>query len=332
MAGRSEPVNRPPLTGALGAGLAAAGLVLALTIGTLGVVVWRAESFAALGPADWAAVRFSVGQAVISAGLSVLLAVPVARALARRRFFGRGAMITLLGAPFILPVIVAVLGLLAVFGRNGVLNEALGALGLPQVQIYGPQGVVLAHVFFNMPLAVRLILQGWVAIPAERFRLAASLGFSARDVARRLERPMLREVVPGVALVIFLICLTSFAVVLMLGGGPRATTVELAIYEAFRFDFDLGRAALLAAVQFVICAAAGALSLWVTVPSGIGGGLDRRVERWDAGGAGLRVLDGAVLAAMAVFLALPLGMVLAGGVLALPGLPHSVWAAAGPSS
>ena len=43
--------------------------------------------------------------------------------------------------------------------------------------------------------------------------------------------------------VIFVICLTSFAVALTLGGGPRATTIELAIYQAFRFEFDLARAA-----------------------------------------------------------------------------------------
>ena len=83
------------------------------------------------------------------------------------------------GAPFILPVIVAVLGLLAVFGRAGILSQALGLLGLPPVPIYGLHGVVLAHVFFNLPLATRLILQGWLAIPAERFRLAASLGIAA---------------------------------------------------------------------------------------------------------------------------------------------------------
>ena len=88
----------------------------------------------------------------MSATLSCLLAIPVARALARRQFRGRGLLVTLLGAPFLLPVIVAVLGLLAVFGRNGVLNGVLDALGLPAVSIYGFHGVVLAHVFFNLPL------------------------------------------------------------------------------------------------------------------------------------------------------------------------------------
>ena len=88
-------------------------------------------------------------------------------------------MIALMGAPFILPVIVAVLGLLTVFGRQGALSEILRLFGLPGVEIYGLHGVVLAHVFFNLPLAVRLILQGWLAIPVERFRLAATLGFSS---------------------------------------------------------------------------------------------------------------------------------------------------------
>ena len=125
-------------------------------------------------------------------------------------------------------MVVAVLGLLAVFGRQGMLNSGLVAVGLPRLSIYGFHGVVLAHVFFNLPLAVRMILQGWQAIPAERFRLASALGFAPSDILRHLEHPMLREVLPGAALVIFTLCLSSFAVALTLGGGPRATTVELA--------------------------------------------------------------------------------------------------------
>ncbi len=317
----------PPRGGVL-LGTAVAGVLLLLTLGALMAVALRAEGAAALRAADWAAIRFTLWQALASAGLSVLLALPVARALARRRFRGRGWLITLMGAPFLLPSLVAVLGLIAVFGRNGLVNHGLGWLGLPPVSIYGPQGVVLAHVFFNLPLATRLILQGWLAIPAERFRLAASLGFSPADIQRRLEWPMLREVVPGAFLVIFLICLTSFAVALTLGGGPRATTVELAIYQAFRFDFDLGRAALLALIQFGICGIAAAVTLWIAVPSAMGGGLDRAVERWDAASRWSRALDALVLTLAAGFLLVPLGMVVANGLPGLAGLPDSVWRAA----
>lgn len=297
-------------------------LVLGLTLGTLAAVGWRAELGRGLSSADWAAVRFTVAQALVSTALSIAVAIPVARALARRKFPGRGALVTLLGAPFLLPVIVAIIGLLAVFGRSGILNDLLTQISLPPVSIYGFQGVVLAHVFFNIPLAARLILQGWLSIPAERFRLTASLDAS---VFRLLEWPMLARVVPGAALVIFLICLTSFAVALTLGGGPRATTVELAIYQAIRFDFDLGRAALLACVQFALCIAAAICAWWLTPVDGFGAGLDRTVQRWDNGRPWLDTLW---LGAVTLFLAVPLLMVLWRGLPGIFEMPGSVWQAA----
>ena len=289
-------------------------------------VVWRGSGMS-LGPADWAAVRFSLGQALLSALLSTGLAVPVARALARRRFAGRTALISLMGAPFLLPSVVAVLGVLAVFGRSGLVNGGLEALGLPALSIYGLHGVVIAHVFLNLPLATRMILQGWQAIPAERVRLAASLGFGPGATFRHLELPMLREVLPGAFLVILVVCLTSFAVVLTLGGGPRATTIELAIYQAVRFDFDLGRAAGLAAVQLGIGLLA-ALATWRLVrASGFGAGLDRPLGLTAPGGW-RRWGDGLALGAVALFLALPLLAVVQRGLPGLGELPATALLAA----
>ncbi|MCB2134555.1 MAG: thiamine/thiamine pyrophosphate ABC transporter permease ThiP [Rhodobacteraceae bacterium] len=323
MAGRAQPLGA-----AVWLGCGAASVLLALSLGTLGAVLTRAGGWGGIAAADWAAIRFTVSQALVSAALSTILAVPVARALARRNFRGRGLLVSLLGAPFILPVMVAVMGLLAVFGRSGLINSALSALGLPTISIYGYHGVVLAHVFLNLPLAIRLILQGWLDIPAERFRLAAVLGLDAGAVHRLLERPMLRAVLPGTFLAIFLICLTSFAVALTLGGGPRATTVELAIYQAFRFEFDLGHAAVLALVQFTLCLLAAMAALIVSMPTGFGAGLDRRVERWDAGHLSLRLQDAIILGAIALFLLLPLGLVLGSGIPHLGALPAPVWSAA----
>jgi thiamine transport system permease protein len=293
----------------------------------------RAGQAVALGVAaallvDLAAVRFTVIQAALSSALSVALAVPVARALARRRFRGRRILVTALGAPFLLPVIVAVLGLVAVFGRGGWVNAALAQAGLPAISVYGLHGVLLAHVFLNLPLAVRMLLQGWQAIPAERFRTAAALGFGPGEVWRHLEGPMLRAVLPGAALAVFLICLSSFAVALILGGGPRATTVELAIYQAIRFEFDLGRAALLAMVQLGLCAAAVVLARRAVVPADLGPGLDRQAERFDAGHLSLRLTDAAVLGAAALFLLLPLAALVLDGIRGLPDLPAAVWPAA----
>ncbi len=311
-----------------GPGLAAAAFVAAAILGPLGAVIWRAGAGFDLGPSDWAAINFTVKQALISALISVMLAIPVARALARRNFFGRGVLVTLLGAPFILPVIVAVLGLLSVFGRSGLLNSGLSVLGLPEVQIYGLHGVVLAHVFFNLPLATRVIFQGWQSIPAERFRLAASLDMQSRDIAKVLERPMLRATVPGAFLVVFALCLSSFAVALTLGGGPRATTIELAIYQAFRFDFDLSRAATLAVIQLVLVVAVALAALRYGRTDGLGAGMDRSLVRWDAQGKATQAWDGLILCLISLFLLLPMAMILWRGLPALFELPKPVWQAA----
>lgn len=317
-----------PLRPAARAGYAALGLVALVTLGPLFAVALNAKGIGGLTAGDWAAIRFTLLQATLSAGLSVALAIPLARALARRDFALRGALLTLMGAPFILPVIVAVMGLLAIFGRAGVISDGAAFLGLPRLEIFGLEGVLLAHVFLNLPLAVRLLLGGWQRVPAERLRLAAALGFDARAMWLHFERPLLREIAPGAFAAIFLICTTSFAVALILGGGPRATTVELAIYQAFRFDFDLARAAALGLVQVVICLAAGLFVARLALPPVWGTGLDRALPAWPGLRPVSRVVDVLAIGLAAAFLLAPLAALIARGAADVLTLPAVVWEAA----
>jgi thiamine transport system permease protein len=323
MANRTQQVT--PFKAIVGG--SALALLLVLTLGTVGAV-WSYAAFQhGLAPSDWAAVRFTLTQAFVSASVSVIIAIPTARALARRRFRGRKIMVALLGAPFILPAIVAVLGIVSIWGRSGVISQGLTMFGLQPLNIYGFSGVVLAHVFFNLPLATRLILQGWMSIPSEHFRLAAELDFTSRDVHRQLERPMLRATIPGAFLLIFLLCITSFAVALALGGGPRATTIELAIYQALRFDFDLSKAALLAIVQFVLCIVTAIATLAIARPTAFSLGLDHPPQRWDGTEPYTRIVDTTLLIAVALFLFSPLISVLVSGLPPIFALPSQVWSA-----
>lgn len=323
MARHARPISAGQLPGLL-----ALALVLALSLGCLIAVLARSGGLGQITPADGLALRFTLVQASLSAILSVALAVPVARALARRSFPGRGLLVAGLGAPFILPVIVAVMGLLTLFGRAGYLNSALAALGLPALSIYGLGGILLAHLFLNLPLAVRMILNGWLAIPAERFRLAAALDLAPGDVRRLIEYPMLRSVLPGVLLAIFLICLSSFTVVLMMGGGPAATTLELAIYQSFRMEFDLSHAASLAGLQMIVSLVAALASLALIRPTTFGAGAGRPLQLWAGAGQGARLLDAVALTGAALFLVLPLLSVLASGLPHLFSLGSGVWLSA----
>jgi thiamine transport system permease protein len=157
------------------------------------------------------------------------------------------------------------------------------------------------------------------------------LRLTPASLFRTLEWPLLKQIVPGVAALVFVICLTSFAVALTLGGGPRATTVELAIYQAFKFDFDLGRAASLAVVQLVLAGGAALIALSVIPAISIGGGIDRPVQRWDAESGLQRSLDIGIIVLSALFLLLPLGAVVLRGLAGLGQVPVSVWHAAGTS-
>jgi hypothetical protein len=104
---------------------------------------------------------------------------------------------------------------------------------------YGLQGILLAHVFFNMPMATRLLLQALENIPGEQRQIAAQLGMRGWSFFRLVEWPWLRRQIPPVAALIFML-FASFATVLSLGGGPQATTIELAIYQALSYDYDPG--------------------------------------------------------------------------------------------
>lgn len=137
---------------------------------------------------------------------------------------------------------------------------------------------------------------------------------------------MLRNVLPGAAVTVFTICLTSFAVALTLGGGPAATTVELGIYQALRFEFDLGHAASLAGLQFAISAAA-AFVAWRLAPTfGFGAGLDRGYSL--APGGWRLGVDSACIALATLFLLLPLAAIVQRGLAGVTALPDSVWPAA----
>lgn len=299
--------------------------IAALFLGSAAMLLLHAETWG-LSPADGAALRFTLLQAALSALIAAVLAVPLARALHRRRFAGRLLLTRLLAAPFVLPVVVAVLGIVTVFGRSGPLNAGLAALGLPPVSIFGLHGVVLANVFFNLPLATRMLLHGWQTIPAERFRLAASLSMPHSAQFRHLELPMLRAQIPGIVTTIFLICLGSFAIALSLGGGPKASTLELSIYQALRFDYDLGRAALLALIQFALCAAVVVMAARLTLRPGFGAGQDR-VNVVPAPCGVRRGFDVLVIVAAVLFLGAPVLAVIVKGVPGLATPPPGLWAA-----
>jgi thiamine transport system permease protein len=260
--------------------------------------------------------RFTLWQAILSTVLSVALGLPVALALARQRDFpGRIWIIRLMAVPMGLPVIVGALGLIAIWGRHGLLNTALLSAGVEQpFSIYGLSGILIAHVFFNLPLAVRFFLAGLERMPGEYWRMSAVLGMNSLSTFRFIEWPVVRRLVPGVAGLIFMLCATSFTLVLLLGGGPAATTVEVAIYQALRFDFDPPRAIALSLMQIAMTGLLLILLSFLPGAEAEGQTQGERVRRFDAARPLARLWDGLVIVLAMLLVGSPLVAVAASGL------------------
>ena len=219
--------------------------------------------FSELDSRVYGLLKFTLYQAFLSTLLSLFVGVLLAWALAHQSHFrGRGLFVALFSSSLVLPTLIVVFGLIGIFGRSGYLNQlsiflfdtSFGAY------LYGLGGILLAHVYLNASFASRALLHSFESIPKEKYKLAKSLNFSVLERFLYVEYPALKSTLLSIGSTIFLLCFTSFAVVLLLGGSPSYNTLEVAIYEAVKLDFDIGMALKLALIQLSISAVLVVLS------------------------------------------------------------------------
>ncbi len=304
-------VNRLP-------GLIALALIAALVGSAMIGLIVAGGGDGSFGPWSYigSVIRISVIQAALSTLASLLLGAAIALALARRtRFFGRPVLIAALNVATVLPAIVTVFAIVAVFGRSGWLGDISRWFGFDYGSwVFGLEGVLLAHLLLNAPLAARVFLAALAAIAPEHWRLAAQLGMPPRAIFRFIDLPVLIRESAGIAALIFLACFTSFAIVLALGGGPAVSTLEVAIFEAIRFEGDFQRAALLAVLQIAISLALLAPLIFLfsrRAPEAMPTGLS--ALRPDIGATTTKLADRIILIGGGAFVIVPLAAIVVAG-------------------
>ncbi len=192
---------------------------------------------------------FSLEQAGLSALISVMLALPIARALHFMPHLpAKQAFLSLCLLSFVMPTLVLITGLVSLLGRSGLITPLLPG----DFNLYGLNGILIAHVYLNTPLAVRVLSQQMSHIPDTSWRLAQQLRFTRWQQFTQVEWPAMKPSLLMLLGFIFVLCFNSFAVVLALGGGPGSTTLEVAIYQALKYDFNLSEALTLAWLQFAL--------------------------------------------------------------------------------
>ncbi|OWY39490.1 ABC transporter permease [Xenophilus sp. AP218F] len=242
---------------------------------------------------------WSFGQALASCALALLIGLPVAWVLARFDFAGRRLLLRLLLLPFVMPTLVAAMGVLALFGPQGV--SGLNLQDTPWLLLYG-------NLFFNLPLVIRAACDGLAQVPASRLAAARTLGASRWRAFWRVEWPALLPWLGSALCLVFLYCFSGFGLALLLG-GQRYATVEVEIYTLVAYELNLADAGALALLTLLVTGALAAAYAWLERRLATPAKVDP-IPLVPARGLRQRLALAAALAALTLFAALPLLAVL----------------------
>lgn len=182
----------------------------------------------------------TLSQAIVGTVASVVLGLPVAHLLYRRRWPGRQVVRAVLAVPFVLPSVVV-----------GIAFASLVGEGRP-LSFVGPRWAIWAAlVFFNVSLVSRIVGGYWGQLDPRRAEAAATLGASPWRVWWTITLPGLRPAVASAASMVFLFCASAYGVVQVLG-GPTYRTLESEIWLQTKAFLDLPLAAALSVLQLLL--------------------------------------------------------------------------------
>ncbi len=180
----------------------------------------------------------SLKTSVIAQLLILLLGTPTAYLLAGSRFRGRSLALTLVELPLVLPPAVAGIGLLAAFGRVGLLGSSLSALGLTLP--FTQTAVTLAVAYVASPLYIRTAIAAFEASDPNLAAASRTLGAGPGRTFFRVVLPLARAGLAAGLALSFARGLGEFGATIMFAGSlQRVTqTLPLAIYAEFDRNFD----------------------------------------------------------------------------------------------
>lgn len=202
-------------------------------------------------PSSLAALTLSIQTSAVATLACLVLGVPMALVLARRRFPGRQVVRSLALLPLVLPPVVGGIALLYTFGRRGLLGQTLDVLGVPVA--FTSVAVVLAQTFVALPFLV-VSLEGTLRSVGQRYEaVAATLGAPPSTVLWRVTLPL---VLPGLlsgAVLSFARALGEFGATITFAGSLQGVTRTLPL-EIYLRQVDDPDAAM--ALSLVLVAAA----------------------------------------------------------------------------
>ena len=199
------------------------------------------------------ALWLSLVTTAVSLVITVVLGLPLAFVLARRRFRGKGLLEAVVDLPIVLPPSVAGLALLLVFGRRGLLAAPFDLLGItvPFTTI----AVILAQTFVSAPFFIRSARTGIAGVDRDLEDAARVDGASERQLFRSITVPLASAALAAGLVMTWARALGEFGATIMFAGNVegRTQTLPLVVYSEFQggdLDASIAAAAILVIAAF----------------------------------------------------------------------------------
>ena len=154
---------------------------------------------------------FTTWQAFISTIATLAIGIPAALVLSRYSFKARQIIRALTFVPFVLPTVVV-----------GIAFSSLS----PASYQSGPTPLILAHIYLNIAVVVRVVGSRWEKLPTAFNDNAALLGATPFTNFRTVTFPLLRSSIIGAGSIVFIFCFSTYGAARVLA-GPRFPLLKL---------------------------------------------------------------------------------------------------------
>lgn len=192
-----------------------------------------------MSPEEYQIVAFSVAMAILGTALILPPGIAIGWLLARKQWFGKTLVETLVALPLVLPPVVTGLVLLKLFGRRGPLGMWLDQTFQMDV-VFTWRAVVIALSVMSLPLLVRSVRAAIEEVDPVLEQMARTLGATEWRVFLFITLPLAKRGIFAGLLLAFARALGEFGATIMIAGNipGQTTTLSVSIYQHVQLGQD----------------------------------------------------------------------------------------------
>lgn len=157
--------------------------------------------------------------------ISVVFATVLAFSIERTNIKHKNILTIVLTFPMLIPSIAHGMGLIILFGQNGIITNVLGL----NSSIYGCKGVIIGSVIYSFPVAFLMMKDVLSYEDCSVYQAADILGIPKINQFMDITLPYLRKPLINIAFSVFAVIITDYGVPLMVGG--QFSTLPVIMYE-----------------------------------------------------------------------------------------------------